>query len=100
MTFTNNEALDKEVQDFLAKNRDIPALEDMIEIFASLRMQEKVLVAKKKKTWMHETNFTCALSHLLKVATCCVTDIVQHNIHQFPILNMANEDGAWAIYPR
>ena len=49
MTFTNNEALGKQVQDFLAKNRDIPALEDMIEIFASLRMQEKVLVTKKKK---------------------------------------------------
>ena len=49
VTFTNNEALDKEVQDFFAENGDIPASEDTIEIFAGLRMQEKVLVAKKKR---------------------------------------------------
>ena len=97
VTFTNNEALDKEVQDFLAENGDIPASKDTIEMFASLRIQEKVLVAKKKKTWAHETNFTRALAYLLEVATCCVTDIVQHNKYQFPILNTSNEDGAWAI---
>lgn len=49
VTFINNEALGKEVQDFLAENGDIPASEDTIEIFAGLRMQEKILVAKKKK---------------------------------------------------
>ena len=96
VTFTNNEALDKEVQGFLAENGDIPASEDTIEIFAGLRMQEKVLVAKKKKTWTHETAFTNALAHLPEIATCCVTDIVQHNKYQFPILDTSNEDGAWA----
>lgn len=97
VTFTNNDALGKEVQDFLAENGDIPASKDTIEIFAGLRMQEKVLVAKKKKTWTDETNFTSALAHLLEVATCCVTDIVQHNKYQFPILDTSNEDGAWPI---
>ena len=97
VTFTNNDALGKEVQYFLAENGDIPASKDTIEIFAGLRMQEKVLVAKKKKTWTDETNFTSALAHLLEVATCCVTDIVQHNKYQFPILDTSNEDGAWPI---
>jgi|ERR1700722_1220338 len=52
---------------------------------------------RKKKTWTYETNFTSAFAHLLEVSTCCVTDIVQHNKYQSPILDTSNEDGAWAI---
>jgi hypothetical protein len=59
--------------------------------------KKKYSSPRKKKTWTHETNFTSALAHLLEVATCCVTDIVQHNKYQFPILDTSNEDGAWAI---
>ena len=59
--------------------------------------KKKYSSPRKKKTWAHETNFTRALAYLLEVATCCVTDIVQHNKYQFPILNTSNEDGAWAI---
>ena len=97
VTFTNNEALNKEVRDFLAENGDIPASKDTIEAFAGLRVQEKVLVTNKKKTWTHETYFTSALSYLLEVATFCVKDIVQHYKYQFPDLNTSNKDGAWAI---
>ena len=97
VTFTNNEALDKEVQDFLAEIGDIPASKNTIEVFEGLGVQEIILVAKKKKTWTHVSNFIRALAHLLEVATFCVTDIVQHNKYQFPILNTSQEDGAWAI---
>ena len=95
--FTNNEALDKEVQDFLAENGDIPASQNTLEMFSALRIQEKVYVANQKKTWMHETYFTSAFAYLLEVATCCVEDIVQHNKYQFPILNTSSKDGAWVI---
>ena len=76
VTFTNNETLDKEVQDFLAENGDIHASKDTIEMFASLRIQEKVLVAKKKKTWTHETNFTRALlAYLLEAVSLTLFSI-------------------------
>jgi|ERR1700722_2338182 len=95
--FTNNEALDKEVQDFLAENGDIPALQNTLEMFSALRIQEKVCVANQKNTWTHETYFTSAFAYLLELATCCVKDIVQHKKYQFPILRTSREDGAWMI---
>src|ERR1700722_936250 len=49
VTFTNNEAFGKEVQDFLTENGDILASEDTIEMFAGLRMQEKVRRQEKKR---------------------------------------------------
>ena len=49
VSFTNNKALDKEVQDFLAENGDIPASKDMINMFAALHAREIILIAKKKR---------------------------------------------------
>ena len=72
VTFTNNEALDKEVQDFLAENGDIHASKYTIEMFASLRIQEKVYI---KKTWTHETNFTRALAYLLEAVSLTLFSI-------------------------
>ena len=96
VTFTNNETLDKEVQDFLAEIGDIPASKNTIKVFAGLGVQEESLVAWKKETWTHEKDFTRALAFLLDVATFCVIDIVQHNKYQFPKLNTSYENGAWA----
>jgi len=97
VTFANNEAFGKEVQDFLAENGDIPASEDTIGLFTYLRYQEMSLVTETNNTWTHEGHFTSALYHLLGLATFCVKDIVQHKKYQFPRLKTSLEDGAWAI---
>ena len=97
VTFTNNEALDNEVREFLAKIKDIPASKNTIEMFRSLRVHEIGNVTMLKDTWTHETNFTDALHLLFKIATFCVKDIVQHKKEPFINLSVSKEDGAWAI---
>jgi hypothetical protein len=86
-------ALGKEVQDFLAENGDIPASEDTIEIFSGLRMQEKVLVVKKKRLGRTKQSLSLPARSCNMQTLFSITNIS----FLFSIRPRLQEDGAWAI---